>query len=81
MDDYGRLKWLCRRGVRELDVVLDAWLNTVFPAASPEQRLAFSELLSLSDPALFDVLLGRAEVADAVQREVVAELRRLSRRR
>ncbi len=81
MDDQGHLKWRCRRGVRELDVVLDAWLNNAYPTASSAQRLAFAELLAMSDPQLFDVLLGRADVADVVQREVVAELRRLSRRR
>lgn len=76
--DYGRLKWLCRRGVRELDVVLEAWLSTMFSAAPPERRIAFAELLAMSDPQLFDVLLGRSEVTDAVQREVVKELRDLS---
>ncbi len=74
-DELARLKWLCRRGARELDIALDHWLENRYPNASNEERVAFVALLEMEDPRLFDLLLGNAEAADAAQREVVAQLR------
>ena len=74
-DELARLKWLCRRGARELDIALDHWLKYRYPNASEKERAAFAALLEMEDPQLFDLLLGNAEAADAAQREVVARLR------
>jgi Flavinator of succinate dehydrogenase len=50
--EMGRLRWRCRRGMRELDEVLTRFLQEGLPAAGRAERAAFEELLTLSDPQL-----------------------------
>jgi antitoxin CptB len=54
-----RLLWRCRRGMKELDVLLERYARTVLPKASPEQRAQFARFLELPDPVLVDYLLGQ----------------------
>ena len=48
----GRLRWQCRRGMKELDVVLERWLTTRYPQAGERERRAFGQLLDAQDPQL-----------------------------
>ncbi len=68
-----RLKWQCRRGMRELDELLSSWLEHQYPASPDEQKVAFQALLELSDPELVSYLLGKEmpsgkELASIVER-------------
>jgi antitoxin CptB len=55
-----RLLWRCRRGMKELDVILDRFARAELPGASAEQRRTFAKFLELPDPLLADYLLGYA---------------------
>lgn len=59
-----RLRWQCRRGMRELDVLLSGYLDDAYPHAPDAQKRAFCELLTMSDPELAGYMLGRDEPAD-----------------
>ena len=68
-----RLLWRCRRGMKELDVLLERYARRALPGASPRQRQALARFLELPDPMLVDYLLGQAippdpELAELVQR-------------
>jgi len=54
----GRVLWRCRRGMRELDVLLERCLRQHYCGASPAQKAAFVRLLELPDPLLASYLLG-----------------------
>lgn len=56
-----RLRWLCRRGMLELDTWLDRFLERRFPDLAPEQQSAFARLLQQDDMVLFDWLAGNTE--------------------
>jgi antitoxin CptB len=56
--DPGRLRWRCRRGTRELDVLLERYLDGAWAQASSEQRAAFEQLLELPDPLLAQWLVA-----------------------
>jgi antitoxin CptB len=75
--DVARLRWRCRRGMRELDVMLGRYLDRVWPGASAAERGAFVQLVDLQDPELFDYLLGRTTPDEVPLRAVVASIRRL----
>jgi antitoxin CptB len=64
--DRPRMAWRCRRGMKELDLLLAGWLDTRFEQASAELRRQFEALLELPDPLLARYLLGgeRPEQAD-----------------
>jgi len=70
----GRLRWQCRRGMKELDVVLERWLLQRYPAAAPAQRRAFQRLLESPDPQLVAWLFGRERPADPEVAALVDEL-------
>jgi antitoxin CptB len=77
--DLSRLRWRCRRGMRELDVLLLRYLDREFPAAAPSARSAFERLLSAQDPEILDLLAGRLVVEDVALNEVIQRLLAQSR--
>ena len=60
-----RLLWRCRRGMKELDVLLERFARSELPTASPEERRTLDRFLELPDPVLVDYLLGQAIPDDA----------------
>ena len=73
--DTARLRWRCRRGMRELDQLLGWYLDARYPGASDAAKVAFSTLLEQSDPELWDWLSGRS-VAEATEwRAIIDEIR------
>jgi len=64
-----RLKWKCRRGLLELDLVLERYLR-----GNPEDA-ELSELLELPDNDLWDIVSGRSERYDVRFEGLVARLR------
>jgi antitoxin CptB len=67
-----RLKWNCRRGMLELDLVLGRFLERDLR----EGDLApLGELLRMPDNDLWDIVSGRSESFEPRHRDVVARLR------
>ncbi|MDA0830010.1 MAG: succinate dehydrogenase assembly factor 2 [Proteobacteria bacterium] len=64
MSDMDRLRWSCRRGLLELDLVLQRFLNEEYPLLGAEQRETFNRLLRLQDNDLLDLAMGRADTSD-----------------
>jgi antitoxin CptB len=59
MDPEARaLLWRCRRGMKELDVLLGRYAATVLPQAGAGERRALARLLERSDPELAGYFLG-----------------------
>ena len=58
-DNTSRLRWQCRRGMRELDQLLSGYLDRRYDAASEAEKSAFRRLLELSDPELVGYLLQK----------------------
>lgn len=71
----GQLRWRCRRGMLELDLVLAGFLEKGFAGLTPEQKRAFQQLLDLPDNDLWDLIQGRAQSDDARLSPVLALLR------
>jgi len=59
-----RLLWRCRRGMKELDLLLESYLRGRYGRASAADRRAFERLLELPDPELADCLLGPDPISD-----------------
>jgi antitoxin CptB len=70
-----RLKWKCRRGLLELDIVLGRFLERRAASLSEAELAAFNELLDAEDNDLWDVVNGRSERYEARHRALVEELR------
>ncbi len=74
-----RLLWRCRRGMKELDVLLERFVRRELPAAGSPGRERLERLLELPDPALAELLLGAGpRGADAADPELAVLLQRIS---
>jgi len=59
MDEQTRkLAWRCRRGMKELDLLLVRYLRHRYVAASGAEREAFEQFLELPDPDLVGYLMA-----------------------
>jgi antitoxin CptB len=76
MSEVARLKWKCRRGMKELDLLLVRYLDSHYPSANQEEQGAFRELLEMQDPELFAFVTGRERPATEELCRVVDALRR-----
>jgi antitoxin CptB len=76
----GQLKWRCRRGMRELDVLLERYLQERYPSAPAAEQQAFAALLEAPDPQLFAYVVQREVPADPEWAHVIAKLRNLDDR-
>ena len=71
----GRLRWRCRRGMLENDLVLARFLDARGERITEAEAAALARLLDLPDGELWDLVSGRAEPGDATLRPLVAALR------
>ena len=77
MSELNKLRWRCRRGTLELDLLLIRYLENAYLAAEPKEKQAFLQLLELEDTDLMRYLMGEelSNVADLA--EVIAHIRAL----
>lgn len=54
-----RLRWHCRRGMRELDEAMRAYLDHHYDDATEGEREDFETLLSMQDPELYRLVCGK----------------------
>jgi antitoxin CptB len=76
MSEIRQLKWKCRRGMKELDLLLEGYLEVRYPEAGLAEQGAFRALLELQDPVLFDYVTGRDRPTSEDERRVIDALRR-----
>ncbi len=74
MNQRSKLHWQCRRGMKELDIVLLRYLERDYDRASEQERRVFTELLELQDPQLFSYIMGRETPPDAVVADVIRKI-------
>jgi antitoxin CptB len=75
MGEIDRVRWHCRRGLLELDLVLNDFVENHYQRLTPDQKAALTRLLDLPDNDLWDLVIGRARVDDAGCEEIVGMLR------
>jgi len=73
--ELDRLRWRCRRGLLENDLILTRFLDARGVRISEEEVVALDRLLALSDNELWDLLAGRQEPADAAVKPLLDALR------
>ena len=56
-----RLQWKCRRGLLELDLILQSILAHHYQYFSQNEKHAFNHLLEIPDPELLQLLLGQKQ--------------------
>ncbi len=57
--DQARVAWACRRGMLELDLILQPFYQNAYSNLQQEQRQAFHALLACEDDLLYDWLIRK----------------------
>lgn len=70
----GYLQWRCRRGTKELDVVLNRFLDSSYDQLTDTELVDFDELLNAQDTHLWYWLSGKEKPEDLKTQEVVAKV-------
>lgn len=73
--DLKRLRWRCRRGLLENDLVLERFLELYGSRLTQKQGQAFGRLLDYGDKELWDLVIQRSEPGDPDLVEMVELLR------
>lgn len=76
--DLARLRWLCRRGCKELDLLLERYLCGAYGYASGTEQRLFEHLLQLPDDRLQGLLLGLSKSSDREWEDLAAKIRSIS---
>lgn len=63
LEKLQRLQWQCRRGMLELDLILQGFLAKNYLNLSPADQDLFEQLLTYSDQALYTFLIKRKPIA------------------
>ena len=74
-ETMSRLRWRCRRGMLELDLLLQGFLESSFAGLDEEEQQLFIELLELSDQDLFENLMAIDEPERKEFSRVIAKIR------
>ena len=73
MKELERVRWRCRRGLLELDIVLGRFVDKYYAGLNDEQQVAFDVLLDLPDNVLCDMVTGREAPPQEKQQQAILE--------
>jgi antitoxin CptB len=77
--EVAKLRWQCRRGMLELDLLLNRFLDSGFKRLDQQARVDFVRLLGYQDQIIYDWLMGQSVPAEAALRRLVAQIREAMR--
>ena len=77
MSELNKLRWRCRRGTLELDIILSRYLESRYSDADSEERAAFLQLLDCEDTELMRYLMAETDVDSKALSTVIAVIRDL----
>jgi len=63
-DNKPRLRWACRRGMLELDVLFMPFVEEAYDDLSNDDKATFERLLACQDPELFAWFMGHETCED-----------------
>jgi len=79
-DQERRLQWRCRRGLKELDVILGPFMDEHYGDLAPDDKARFATLLECEDMDLFNWFMRQDKPADPdLERMIELILSRLAR--
>jgi len=73
-----RLRWRCtHRALREMDLLLEEFLDNRYAALTPRQAEVFADLAEMEDHDLWPLITGSRESGDPEKAEILVMLRKV----
>ena len=77
MSDLSRLRWRCRRGIKEMDLVFQGFLEQEYQQLNEQDKALFEKILDESDLDILDWILGHKDVTNTEYAELIEKFRQL----
>ncbi len=74
--ERSRLLWRCRRGIREMDIVLQTFLNQTYDTLSKADKDSFAQLLDEADLDILNWIMGKDEPENDGIKRIITLIRR-----
>tara|TARA_B110000263_G_scaffold114873_1_gene100121 strand:+ start:991 stop:1239 length:249 start_codon:yes stop_codon:yes gene_type:complete len=63
-DKKSRLLWRCRRGIKEMDIIFQDFINHSYDQLTDDEKNAFSRLLDEQDLDILNWIMGKDKPYD-----------------
>jgi antitoxin CptB len=73
-EEFNRMRWAARRGMLELDLVLEPFVTARYAQLSVSERQCLQALMTCEDQDLYAWLMQREEPPEAEQRALVRKI-------
>ena len=73
--NINRVRWACRRGMLELDVLFQPFVEQHYQNLSDTDKFTFTRLLACEDPELFAWFMGHEKCSDPLLAAMVIKVR------
>ena len=73
--EVNRMRWAARRGMLELDLLLEPFVNEHYAALSESDRVTFERLMTCQDQDLYAYLMQRVQPEDTALAHMVEQIR------
>ena len=74
-EEWSRLRWQCRRGMLELDALLDDFITKQYHQLDEQRKNVFKQLLNFPDQLLFDYFFTGTKPIDKDINDVIERIR------
>jgi len=72
--ELSRLRWRCRRGTKELDLLLLSYFENHYELMDFEKKEQFNQILMLQDPIIIEMFAAPKAIEDLNLRHMVTEI-------
>ena len=73
--ERSRLLWRCRRGIREMDIVLTEFLQQSYDTLPDDSKKAFVQLLDEPDLDILNWIMGKGEPENIALKNIILLVR------
>lgn len=70
-----RVRWRCRRGLLELDIVLGRFVEQHYAALSDAELVIFDEFLDMADNPFWDMVSGKQDDIPEAHRALLEKIK------
>lgn len=78
MSVESRLLWRCRRGIREMDLLLEQFLADTFPRLNEKDKEYFELFLEEADLDIYSWIMGRSSPENPAYQKFITHLQQLN---
>lgn len=70
-----QLRWACRRGMLELDLLLNSYMDQVYEQLTDQEKRQFLTLLDMQDQEMYEMLTGKTTPNDRELAQLLDRIR------